>query len=722
MMADAFSRTEIIGLVLRLSLVTAVTFMTIKWFMNQVDPTNKSKKKAKKRAQEQLRRLAGSGNAPLSIDKLNDYELMIAAHLVHPHDISVTWEDIAGLQPLIQELRETVILPIQKKELFVDSQLTQPPKGVLLHGPPGCGKTLIAKATAKEAGTRFINLDVSILTDKWYGESQKLAAAVFTLAVKLQPCIIFIDEIDSFLRMRNSTDHEATAMMKAQFMSFWDGLSTDSGCTVIIMGATNRPQDLDRAILRRMPATFHIPMPNTQQRHQILQLILDNEPVSSDVNLDTISKTTDGFSGSDLHELCRNASVYRVRDFMRTAQGGGEGPSTNTDSEDEYHDALRPITMDDLIKSLKKMKESKMHCLVLRLSLVTAVTFMTIKWFMNQVDPTNKSKKKAKKRAQEQLRRLAGSGNAPLSIDKLNDYELMIAAHLVHPHDISVTWEDIAGLQPLIQELRETVILPIQKKELFVDSQLTQPPKGVLLHGPPGCGKTLIAKATAKEAGTRFINLDVSILTDKWYGESQKLAAAVFTLAVKLQPCIIFIDEIDSFLRMRNSTDHEATAMMKAQFMSFWDGLSTDSGCTVIIMGATNRPQDLDRAILRRMPATFHIPMPNTQQRHQILQLILDNEPVSSDVNLDTISKTTDGFSGSDLHELCRNASVYRVRDFMRTAQGGGEGPSTNTDSEDEYHDALRPITMDDLIKSLKKMKESKMHCGSLPLPRIDMD
>lgn len=320
--------------------------------------------------------------------------------------------------------------------------------------------------------------------------------------------------------------------------------------------------------------------------------------------------------------------------------------------------------------------------------------------------------------------RLAGSGNAPLSIDKLSDYEMMIAAHLVHPHDINVTWEDIAGLESLIQELRETVILPIQRKELFSDSQLTQPPKGVLLHGPPGCGKTLIAKATAKEAGTRFINLDVSILTDKWYGESQKLAAAVFTLAVKLQPCIIFIDEIDSFLRMRNSSDHEATAMMKAQFMSFWDGLSTDANCTVIIMGATNRPQDLDRAILRRMPATFHVPMPNAQQRLQIIELILLNEPIADDVNVQRISKATEGFSGSDLHELCRNASVYRVRDYMKTNNHNNEQVITNSvnDSEDEYHDALRPITMDDLLKSLSKMKESKMHCGSLPMTRIDLD
>lgn len=313
--------------------------------------------------------------------------------------------------------------------------------------------------------------------------------------------------------------------------------------------------------------------------------------------------------------------------------------------------------------------------------------------------------------------RLTVSGNCPLKIDKLTEYEIMIAAHLVHPEDINVTWDNIAGLEPLVQELRETVILPIQRKELFADSQLTQAPKGVLLHGPPGCGKTLIAKATAKEAGTRFINLDVSILTDKWYGESQKLVSAVFSLAVKLQPCIIFIDEIDSLLRARNSQDHEATAMMKAQFMSFWDGLMTDPGCTVIILGATNRPQDLDRAILRRMPATFHITMPNTAQRKQIIELILENEPIADDLNFQKLAVATEGFSGSDLRELCRNASVYRVRDYMRNSR------NTSGDSEDEFHDALRPITMEDLTVSLNKMKESKMHCGIMSIPsRIDVD
>ncbi|XP_050347793.1 outer mitochondrial transmembrane helix translocase-like [Nymphalis io] len=369
--------------------------------------------------------------------------------------------------------------------------------------------------------------------------------------------------------------------------------------------------------------------------------------------------------------------------------------------------------------------------MAIRVAFVSAVTYFSIKWLVNQIDPTSKSRKKAEERAREQLRKISSraglGGRHSLVLDKLTDHEMIIASQLVVPEEISVNWKDIAGLDHLINELRETVILPIQKRELFADSRLTQPPKGVLLHGPPGCGKTLIAKATAKEANMSFINLDVSLLTDKWYGETQKLAAAVFSLAVKLQPCIVFIDEIESFLRTRTQHDHEATAMMKTQFMSLWDGLITDPTCTVIIMGATNRPQDLDRAIQRRMPATFHVPMPGAAQRERILQLILRAEPTASDIDFARLGAATDGFSGSDLHELCRQAAVYRVRDLARDElareQQCKQNKSSGSDSDDDYVDAVRPITMEDLRLALGKLKESKIQCGTLaPNMRIELD
>ncbi|XP_037634989.1 ATPase family AAA domain-containing protein 1-A [Sebastes umbrosus] len=350
------SRNEVVGMLLRLTIFGAATYYSIKWVVDAMDPTAKQKSQAKKRAEQLMKRIGVEGV------KLTDYEMNIASHLVDPQSMKVSWRDIAGLDEIISELQDTVILPFQKRHLLAGSKLFQPPKGVLLFGPPGCGKTMIAKATAKASGCRFINLQASTLTDMWYGESQKLTAAVFSLAAKIQPCIIFIDEIESFLRNRSSLDHEATAMMKAQFMSLWDGMDTTSTTQVMVMGATNRPQDVDPAILRRMPTTFHVGLPSTRQRQDILRLILAGENLSNAINLKEIAESTDGYSGSDLRELCRDAAMYRVRDYVRKEQMRQIAQQLQDCQEEEKpvdEERLRPVTQLDLLFGLDKMKESK---------------------------------------------------------------------------------------------------------------------------------------------------------------------------------------------------------------------------------------------------------------------------------------------------------------------------------------------------------------------------
>ncbi|XP_032372167.1 outer mitochondrial transmembrane helix translocase [Etheostoma spectabile] len=350
------SRNEVVGMLLRLTIFGAATYYSIKWVVDAMDPTSKQKNQAKKRAEQLMKRIGIEGV------KLTEYEMNIAVHLVDPQTMKVSWRDIAGLDEIINELQDTVILPFQKRHLLAGSKLFQPPKGVLLFGPPGCGKTMIAKATAKASGCKFINLQASTLTDMWYGESQKLTAAVFSLAVKIQPCIIFIDEMESFLRNRSSLDHEATAMMKAQFMSLWDGLDTSSTTQVMVMGATNRPQDVDPAILRRMPTTFHVGLPNTRQRQDILRLILAGENLSNAINLKEIAEKTEGYSGSDLRELCRDAAMYRVRDYVRKEQMRQIAQQLQDCEEEEKpvdEDRLRPVTQLDLLFGLDKMKESK---------------------------------------------------------------------------------------------------------------------------------------------------------------------------------------------------------------------------------------------------------------------------------------------------------------------------------------------------------------------------
>lgn len=359
---------------------------------------------------------------------------------------------------------------------------------------------------------------------------------------------------------------------------------------------------------------------------------------------------------------------------------------------------------------------------LVRIGIVAVVTYYCATWIISSVDPTSKTKKKAKRQAQIQLKKLndmTGQGNK-LKLSDFNSYELMIASHLIAPADIDISWSDIAGLDAVIQELRESVVLPVRHRDLFQRSQLWRPPKGVLLYGPPGCGKTLIAKAMAKEAGMRFINLDVAVLTDKWYGESQKLAAAVFTLAQKLQPCIIFIDEIEAFLRIRTAADHEATAMMKTQFMMLWDGLLSSSNSSVLVLGATNRPQDLDKAILRRMPTQFHIGPPLECQRLAILQVILQHEQLHPTVDLKRLANLTAGYSGSDLRELCRHASIYRMREYMRNLMIKEGNCIIDVHLVDESE---LVISMDDLVKSLVNMNLSKVQTGNTYLAKnIDLD
>ncbi|XP_041066107.1 outer mitochondrial transmembrane helix translocase-like isoform X1 [Carcharodon carcharias] len=354
-LARPLSRSEVLGMLFRLTVFGAATYFGIKFMVDTIDPTRRQKIEAKKKAAKLMKQIGVEGI------KLSEYELTIAAHLVDPRTLKVTWRDIAGLDEVITELQETVILPFQKKHLFHGSKLFQPPKGVLLYGPPGCGKTLIAKATASVFGCHFINMQASTLTDKWYGESQKLTAAVFSLAAKIEPCIIFIDEIDSFLRNRSCNDHEATAMMKAQFMSLWDGLNTDTDCQVIVMGATNRPQDVDPAILRRMPSTFHVGLPRQRERQEILKLVLSGECLNSNVRLKEIAEKTEGYSGSDLRELCREAALHRLRDFVRKEQMQRIGRQLQADDceESSTDEGLRAITQTDLHLALEKMKESK---------------------------------------------------------------------------------------------------------------------------------------------------------------------------------------------------------------------------------------------------------------------------------------------------------------------------------------------------------------------------
>ncbi|EFZ04011.2 ATPase family AAA domain-containing protein 1 [Metarhizium robertsii ARSEF 23] len=333
---------------------------------NLADPDKEKHEQARRQAKAHLERLTRQRNIDRDGDDesgdarriqsvedlvLNEYENLVALEMVAPEDIHVGFDDIGGLDSIIEELKESVIYPLTMPHLYSHAApLLSAPSGVLLFGPPGCGKTMLAKALAHESGASFINLHISTMTEKWYGDSNKIVRAVFSLARKMQPAIIFIDEIDAVLGTRRSGEHEASGMVKAEFMTLWDGLTSANAsgmpAQIVVLGATNRIHDIDEAILRRMPKKFPVPLPGLEQRRKILQLILQYTKTDAEhFDLDYVSKITAGMSGSDIKEACRDAAMAPVREYMRQYRGEGRRMASVDPSQ------FRGIRTDDFLSN-----------------------------------------------------------------------------------------------------------------------------------------------------------------------------------------------------------------------------------------------------------------------------------------------------------------------------------------------------------------------------------
>ncbi|KAK4538000.1 hypothetical protein CDCA_CDCA15G4025 [Cyanidium caldarium] len=343
-------------------LYTTVSLACV-WFAasalrRSLDPLYGSRRQNEARRRELEERLARqrsqAGQSPVALPPLSATEVAVAQYLVDVDELDVRGlDDVGGHEETKQALRELVILPFQHPELFTPGSLLQPPRGVLLYGPPGTGKTMLAKALAAESGAFFLNVAPSTLLSKWVGETQQLTRAIFSLAHKLQPCIVFIDEIDALFRTRAADDHEVYRDFKAEMMQLWDGLTTDPSAQILLLGATNRPWDVDTAIQRRMPRSFLVDLPDRQQRREILRVILRQDAHRVAADLDACAAMTEEYSGSDLKELCRAAAQLTLRDALREVQGRGRAlPSTL---------CLRHITLADFQQAMRSVPPTGMQ-------------------------------------------------------------------------------------------------------------------------------------------------------------------------------------------------------------------------------------------------------------------------------------------------------------------------------------------------------------------------
>ncbi|KAG4386672.1 hypothetical protein GLYMA_11G101600v4 [Glycine max] len=280
----------------------------------------------------------------------DEFESNFISAVVPPGEIGVKFDDIGALEDVKKALNELVILPMRRPELFSRGNLLRPCKGILLFGPPGTGKTLLAKALATEAGANFISITGSTLTSKWFGDAEKLTKALFSFASKLAPVIVFVDEVDSLLGARGGAfEHEATRRMRNEFMAAWDGLRSKENQRILILGATNRPFDLDDAVIRRLPRRIYVDLPDAENRMKILRIFLAQENLNSDFQFDKLANLTDGYSGSDLKNLCIAAAYRPVQELLEEEKKGASNDTTSI---------LRPLNLDDFIQAKSKVGPS----------------------------------------------------------------------------------------------------------------------------------------------------------------------------------------------------------------------------------------------------------------------------------------------------------------------------------------------------------------------------
>ncbi len=505
----------------------------------------------------------------------------------------VSYEDIGGLGDEVRKVREMIELPLRHPEIF-ERLGVEAPKGVLLHGTPGTGKTLLAKALASETNANFLTLSGPEIISKFYGESEERLREIFQQAEDNAPSIILIDEIDSIAPKREEVTGEVERRVVAQLLAVMDGLKARG--KVVVIGATNRPNAIDPALRRpgRFDREIEIGVPDRKARLEILQIHTRGMPITEDVKLEKFADLTHGFVGADLAALAREAAMNSIRRVL---------PELDLEVQSIPAEILNKMTVtsEDFSNALREMTPSALR-------------------------------------------------------------EVFIESPNIH-------WSDIGGLDDAKQELKEAVEWPMKYPMLFKQTG-AHPPKGILLYGAPGTGKTMLAKAVATESEANFISVKGPEFLSKWVGESEKAVRETFRKAKQAAPCIIFFDEIDSITPTRGTgSDSHVTERVISQMLSEIDGLEELHNITVI--AASNRPDIIDPALLRpgRIDRLIYVTPPDKEARYEIFKVHTSKTPLDSDVDLEKLAEDTDGFTGADIASVCNEATILAIREYVKSGK-----------------------------------------------------